>query len=246
MPEETEVEQESTEVVDNLDASQETEVDEGPAVDEQTYTVKVDGEEMQIPESELVNGYQRQADYTRKTQELSAERDRLQQAEAIVSALESNPEETLRVLARSFDLDTPVTEVKESEEWEEQDPTAQRLASLEQKIERQESNQRQQAVESEVQRLQGMYGEFDSRELLNHALKNKISNLEAAFTHWQFNDVKSTADKLQKEQDITTQKREAAVVTAGGSTQAGTQPKPEGKAGSIREAFALAKKQLST
>ena len=120
------------------------------------------------------------------------------------------------------------------------------VAVLEQKIERQESNQRQQAVESEVQRLQGMYGEFDSRELLNHALKNKISNLEAAFTHWQFTDVKSTADKLQKEQDITTQKREAAVVTAGGSTQAGTQPKPEGKAGSIREAFALAKKQLST
>jgi hypothetical protein len=206
----------------------------------------VDGEEMQIPESELVNGYQRQADYTRKTQELSAERDRLKQAESIVSALESNPEETLKLLARSFDLDTPVTEVKESEEWEDADPTAKRLANLEQKIEQQESNQRQQVIENEVQRLQGKYGEFDSRDLLNHALKNKISNLEAAFTHWRFNDVKSIADKLQKEQEITSQKREAAVVTAGGSTQAGTQPKPETKASSIREAFELAKKQLST
>ena len=62
MPEETEVMTESTEPVDNLEASDHIEVDEGPAVDEPMYTVKVDGEEMQIPESELLNGYQRQAD----------------------------------------------------------------------------------------------------------------------------------------------------------------------------------------
>ena len=246
MPEETEVMTESTEPVDNLEASDHIEVDEGPAVDEQMYTVKVDGEEMQIPESALLNGYQRQADYTRKTQEISAERERLQQAEAIVSALESNPEETLKVLARSFDLDTPAATAQEPDEWEEEDPTAKRLAHLEQKIEKQEAAARQTAIENEVQKLQERYGEFDSRELLNHALKNQIPNLEAAYAHWQFNDVKTTADKLQKEQEITNQKREAAVVTPGGSTQSGTQPKPEGKAGSIREAFELAKKQLST
>ena len=225
MPEETEVMTESTESVDTLEASEHIEVDEGPAVDEQMYTVKVDGEEMQIPESELLNGYQRQADYTRKTQEISAERERLQQAEAIVSALESNPEETLKVLARSFDLDTPSVSAEEPDEWEDEDPTAKRLAHLEQKIEKQEAAARQTAIENEVQKLQEKYGEFDSRELLNHALKNGI---------------------LQKEQEITNQKREAAVVTPGGSTQSGTQPKPEGKAGSIREAFELAKKQLST
>ena len=119
MPEETEVMTESTDSVDTLEASEQIEVDEGPAVDEPTYTVKVDGEEMQIPESELLNGYQRQADYTRKTQQISAERERLQQAEAIVSALESNPEETLKVLARSFDLDTPTVSAEEPDEWEE-------------------------------------------------------------------------------------------------------------------------------
>jgi hypothetical protein len=134
----------------------------------------------------------------------------------------------------------------EPDEWEDEDPTAKRLAHLEQKIEKQEAAQRQQVIENEVLKLQEKYGEFDSRELLNHALKNQIPNLDAAYAHWQFNDVKSTADKLQKEQEITNQKREAAVVTAGGSTQSGTQPKSEGKAGSIREAFELAKKQLST
>ena len=139
MPDETEVELESTEAVDNPEASEQTEVDEGPVEPEQMYTIKVDGEETQIPQSELVNGYQRQADYTRKTQELSAERERLQQAEAIVSALESNPEETLKVLARSFDIDTPApSEVQGSEDWEEETPTDKRLTELEGKIARQD------------------------------------------------------------------------------------------------------------
>jgi len=246
VPEETEDMMESTESVDTLEASEHIEVDEGPAVDEPLHTVKVDGEEMQIPESELLNGYQRQADYTRKTQEISAERERLQQAEAIVSALESNPEETLKVLARSFDLDTPSASAAEPDEWEDDDPTAKRLAHLEQKIEKQEAAARQTAIENEVQKLQEKYGEFDSRELLNHALKNQIPNLDAAFAHWKFNEVKTTADKLQKEQEITNSKREAAVVTAGGSTQSGTQTKSQSKASSIREAFEQAKKQLST
>ena len=61
--------------------------DNGPS-----YTVTIDGEQMDVSQSELINGYQRQADYTRKTQELATERERLAQGEAIVQALESDPE----------------------------------------------------------------------------------------------------------------------------------------------------------
>ena len=53
-------------------------------------------------------------------------------------------------------------------------------------------------------------------------MTNKITNLEAAYTHWQFNDVKSTADKLRQDQNITEKKRDASVVAPGGSTRAGT------------------------
>ena len=52
------------------------------------YVVKVDGVEQRVNLEELQSGYQRQADYTRKTQELARERERLTQAEAIVQALE--------------------------------------------------------------------------------------------------------------------------------------------------------------
>ena len=236
MPEETEA-IESTEAVDNLETS--TEVPEEPV-----YVVKIDGEEQQVSLEELQNGYQRQADYTRKTQEIAAERERLLQAEAIVSALEKDPVGTLDTLARSFNVNNPVTNQIDDSEYE-QDPTERKLAELESKIAAQEQVQRVQKIEREVSTLQEKYGEFDRQELLNHALKNGIPNLEAAYTHMRFNEVKTTADKLSQEQEITNKKREAAVVTPGGSTQSGTESEPTPEVSSLRDAFALAKKQLS-
>ena len=44
--------------------------------EEPVYTVKVDGDEQEVTLSELQNGYQRQADYTRKTQQVAAEKER--------------------------------------------------------------------------------------------------------------------------------------------------------------------------
>lgn len=48
--------------------------DDEAETQEPVFTVKVDGKTMQVPQSELVNGYQRQADYSRKTAALSEER----------------------------------------------------------------------------------------------------------------------------------------------------------------------------
>lgn len=42
-----------------------------PASDDPMVTVRVDGKDIELPLSELKNGYQRQADYTRKTQEVA-------------------------------------------------------------------------------------------------------------------------------------------------------------------------------
>jgi len=67
-----------------------------------TYTVKVDGAESEVTLSELQQGYQRQADYTRKTQELASERQRLELDEAIVSALEPDPQAALTALSTAF------------------------------------------------------------------------------------------------------------------------------------------------
>jgi hypothetical protein len=68
LEEETEVEEESEE--EELDEDEE---EEG----EEVYSVKVDGEEMEVGLDELVKGYSRQSDYTRKTQELASERNKM-------------------------------------------------------------------------------------------------------------------------------------------------------------------------
>ena len=53
----------------------EEEAEEEPDV----YAVKVDGEELEVSLDELVQGYSRQSDYTRKTQELASQRDEMTQ-----------------------------------------------------------------------------------------------------------------------------------------------------------------------
>tara|TARA_B100000963_G_scaffold359724_1_gene387933 strand:- start:9264 stop:10256 length:993 start_codon:yes stop_codon:yes gene_type:complete len=69
---EAEVEQEET-----FDDADVIEGDEAEAYEEDTgerFTVKVDGEEIEVGLDELVNGYSRQSSYTKKSQALSQER----------------------------------------------------------------------------------------------------------------------------------------------------------------------------
>lgn len=61
---------------------EETEEDEEEEEIEDSYTIKVDGEEIEVSLDELKSGYQRQSDYTRKAQALAEER---KQNEAIQS-----------------------------------------------------------------------------------------------------------------------------------------------------------------
>ena len=223
---------------------------EAPTEPGESYAVKVDGEEHQVSLSELQNGYQRQADYTRKTQEIAEERQRLQQAEAIASALESDPAGTITALSSAFGVsdNLPTAEPSYSDGVDE-DPTAKRIAALEAQVTQQAQAQRQQALEKEVNTLKKKYGDFDTSELYRHALRNRIPNLEAAFTHMKYGEVATTAEKLQKDQEITDAKREASTVTSGAGTQAGAvvAGTDAGKQpSSLREAFAQAKKQHGT
>lgn len=58
--------------------------EEAPAEDDPEYEITVDGKPVKVKLSELKNGYQRQADYTRKTQALADER---RQVDAMMAAL---------------------------------------------------------------------------------------------------------------------------------------------------------------
>ena len=234
---------EGTVLTDSPDSS--VEVQQEPAGG--SYTVKVDGSEEQVSLDELRDGYQRQADYTRKTQELASERSRLQQAEAIVQSLEADPAGTLEALGDAFGVARATGEPTGAvDPWDEPDPNEQRLATLEARLEQQDRVHRRQQVEKQVEVLKGSYGEFNASELYQHALKHKIGNLEAALTHMRYNDVATRANKLEQDQERTDAKREASVVEPSGSKQAGSSTEPVSKPSSIREAFMDAKRSLSS
>jgi hypothetical protein len=77
-PEEEQSESESEEVEtgetqdEPVEATEEEAEEEAPR--DEKFIVKVDGKEIEVPKEELIRGYQREADYTRKTQKLAEER----------------------------------------------------------------------------------------------------------------------------------------------------------------------------
>ena len=239
---------ESTEV-DNPESS--VEVSEEPSGE--MYAVKVDGVDQEVSLEELRDGYQRQSDYTRKTQELASERKRLQQAEAIVSSLEADPDGTLTALADAFgvQMKSPVNQGSNEsyDSWDDTqpDPTEQRIANLETQIAQQNRLQRRQQTEKQVEGLKEQYGDFDAQELYQHALTHKIGNLEAALTHMRYGDVAEKASKLEKEQERTDAKRDATVVEPTGSKQTvAVKDSTVLKPNSIRQAFEDAKRELAS
>jgi hypothetical protein len=67
--------------------------------------VRVDGEDVEVPYSELKRGYSREADYTRKAQALAQQRQEAEYAINLQRALEANPAMTLRILAERHGID---------------------------------------------------------------------------------------------------------------------------------------------
>ena len=68
-----EVEEEESEVADDDDSeeSEEEEVEDENETESTVYTVKVNGQDVEVSEDELIKGYSRQQDYTQKTQQLA-------------------------------------------------------------------------------------------------------------------------------------------------------------------------------
>ena len=66
------------------------------------FTVKVDGKEIQVSRDELLNGYSRQADYSRKTAELSQQRQQIEQVANAVLAERQQHQAQLAQMAQAL------------------------------------------------------------------------------------------------------------------------------------------------
>jgi len=208
------------------------------------YTVKIDGQEQQVTLDELQNGYQRHADYTRKTQELATERERLAQGEAIVQALESDPEGAISALAGAFGVGGGNQQtMPDQTEYEELDPDEFRLRRIESSIEEQNRALRQQNLQKEVKTLREKYDgiDLDEKALYAHALKNKINNLDAAFTHMNWDKMQAA----EKDAEIVGEKRAAQIVDGVPGSPEGNVERAVRAVNSIQDAWKLAQDELS-
>ena len=208
----------------------------------------VDGEEIEVPLAEALNGYQRQADYTRKTQELAEQRRQVQFASALQEALQNDPKGTLELLSQHYGVNT---QQPSEEELEMMDPTERQYRQLESRIQAFEQEKAMRELENQIESLSRRYGElFDANEVVAKALASGNTNLEAVYKQIAFDRLydqtrsKSAAQAKQAEdtKKIVEAKREAAVVSKGGSAKsADVSSKP---IKSIRDAFDAAKRQL--
>ena len=208
-----------------------------------TYLVKIDGEEHRVSLEELQNGYQRQSDYTRKTQELASERERLAQGEAIGQALESDPQGAVSALADAFGVGVGNQNTVQAELDEDLDPDEVRLRRMESSIEEHNRAVRQQNMQSEVDGLREKFSaDIDERELYSHALKHNIGNLEAAYAHMTYGDMQEKATNA----GIVDEKRAANVVESTvGSPESTVSSNVSTAVNSLRDAFSLAQEELS-
>jgi len=88
-----------------------------------TYTVKVDGKDVQVTQDELLAGYSRQADYTRKSQVLSEQR---QKADLELAATQQERQRYLSQLEQfNTQADSKINELAKTDwtQLKEEDPT---------------------------------------------------------------------------------------------------------------------------
>ena len=217
--------------------------------------VKLDGEELKVPLSEAIAGYQRQADYTRKTQELADQRQQLQFATALQAALENDPASTIDMLANHYGISRQAAADMISDSADPYqdvytDPADLKMRELDQRIARFEELENQQQVEREIARLESMYEDFDINEVVTQALRLGTTDLEGTYKQMAFDRIMNQVELQRQayrhqeaeEQRIMELKRQAAIIDGGSSATANTTSESFEPITSIRDAWEAAKR----
>ena len=178
-------EEEEGEESDEFEESDEAEETEEP--EETTlYTVKVNGEDTEVTEDELIRGYSRQSDYTKKTQEIAEERRAIEAAQAqynselatlqqerqqYVDALSQVIQSSMAGLEQYNDIDWPTLKVEDPIEY---------ITKRDEYREMQENVRANQHRAAAVQQQQ----ETEMRDVKKRVLQEEHGKLVSAVPEW--------------------------------------------------------------
>lgn len=168
------------------------------SIKDKTISVTVQGETFEVPLHELRNGYMRQADYTRKTQQIAADTRVLQWAQDLQEAFKSDPHGSIKFLQQQFG----VADEPDDDPYEFLDPEFKPIVNELQQTKRELAEMRaaqQQAAEqraiveakSELDFMKSKYQDFDPVQVLPIAIENGLS-MEKAYKLWKVDNLESS------------------------------------------------------
>ena len=167
--------------------SEEEELDEDESEEEpDVYVVKVDGEELEVSLDELVKGYSRQSDYTRKTQELAGQRDEMtklqQQWNNEISQAQAERQQYIDALGQFVQNSMGGLEQFQNVDWEnlrQTDP----IAFVTKKEELREAQDRVRQAQEEQAGVNKQQQE-ETAKLRQLAIQEEHAKLVAAVPEW--------------------------------------------------------------
>jgi hypothetical protein len=142
----------------------------------QTFKVKVDGADLDVPLDELLKGYSRTSDYTRKTQKVSEERKALEAEAAAVKQEREQYANALKVLESQLTTEEQV-------DWarlESEDP----IAYATKKLKDRDRKDQLTLVQQEQQRIAYLRAEEERKALLVH-VQTEQAKLADAIPEWK-------------------------------------------------------------
>jgi hypothetical protein len=198
--------------------------------DQRYVPVTVDGQDIEVPFSELKRGYSRTEDYTRKTQEVARQREQADYGLRLQQALESNPALTLQILSQQYGMDytQPQAPMPDAEP-EYADPLERALVeerqareALEQRFMAREADQQ---LEVAVSDLRGRYNvtDEDLREVIGAAYQMQVGveALPMIYESLAFQRLNARVQQMriqqQNEQQRVAAKQQASQLIANGS-----------------------------
>lgn len=196
-------------------------------------TFQIDGRD--VPYDEVVKGYLRQSDYTRKTQEIATQRQQLAEAQQLWEAFNADPVRTLQVLQQYVGQADEAAEV-------ETDPYAERLAQIEARQQAIDEREIQLEIEAEIASLQERYGDFDREELLLYAIETNQEDLRAALLEMRDDQAQQAAVEEHNRKALAAKRGLAPI--AGGSRAGDSYGREQGPINNVADAMREAMAEL--
>ena len=163
------------------DESAEEQSEEGEESEEQeqpqTFTVKVDGKEVDVTLDELQKGYSRTQDYTRKTQQIAEVRKQVEQETQAVRAERQQYAQLLGALQAQLQVSEPQVDL---DRLYNEDP----IEWVRQKEVLRDRQEKAYAIQAEQQRLSQLSQQEQQRAMEEH-LESQKDALLAALPEWK-------------------------------------------------------------